>query len=123
MAILAALGSASVHRLKGSAQKMGAKPRASWAALKALMAHDGSHREYRATLAAMRHTPPFVPYLGIHLTDLTFIGEGNKDYVDGKLNLNKRQQVGRDAGQLNQQIAVTGSRNSAPGVLSYVPPL
>jgi len=32
----------------------------------------------------MAGSPPFIPYLGIHLTDLTFIGEGNKDVIGGK---------------------------------------
>ena len=105
MAILAALGSASIHRLKGSAQKMGPKPRASLAALTQLMAHNGSHREYRAALAAARRNPPFVPYPGIHLTDLTFVADGNKDVVDGKLNVGKRQQV---AAVAQSMLAHTG---------------
>ena len=42
----------------------------------------------------MRHRPPFIPYLGVHLTDLTFVGDGNDDVLpDGAINLGKRQNV------------------------------
>ena len=94
MAILAALGSAAVHRLKHTRARTGPKVSGLWDVLTALMAHDGSYHAYRTALTAARRAPPFVPYLGIHLTDLTFLGDGNKDLVDGgQINLAKRQQV------------------------------
>ena len=93
MAILAALGSAAVHRLKATRAKIGPKSEGLWAALSRLMSHDGSYHEYRLALAAARRSPPFIPYLGVHLTDLTFLGDGTKDELDGSINLRKRQQV------------------------------
>ena len=40
------------------------------------------------------HTPA-VPYVGVFLTDLTFICEGNPDFLHGGLiNIHKRRQVG-----------------------------
>ena len=104
MAILAGLGSASVHRLKATKHRLSAGPRASWEALSALMAHDGSYRKYRVDLARARRAPPYVPYLGVHLTDLTFVADGNKDTLAEAacepgapprelINLGKRQQV------------------------------
>lgn len=94
MAVLAALGSAGVYRLKHARERMGARTNGVWGDLTKLMAHSGSYHEYRIALAAARRTPPFIPYLGIHLTDLTFLGDGNRDVVDGtKHNLSKRQHV------------------------------
>ena len=57
------------------------------------MSVERAHSEYRDALAAARRSPPFVPYLGVHLTDLTFVGDGNKDSIEGRINLAKRQQV------------------------------
>ena len=48
MALIAALGSAAVHRLSGTKQKLDRKSRAAWESLTELMAHDGAHRQYRA---------------------------------------------------------------------------
>jgi len=58
------------------------------------MAGQGSYKAYRTTIAQME--PPCVPYLGIYLTDLTFIEEGNKNYLQDRkefLNFNKRRWV------------------------------
>ena len=93
MAILAGLSCAAVHRLRCCKQRTSKQTKAEWEALSSLMSHHSAHKEYRAALAQQRRLPPFIPYLGVHLTDLTFIGEGNKDRVSGNINLGKRQQV------------------------------
>ena len=92
MAVLAGLGNASVHRLRLCKQRMSRQARTDWESLSALMLQHG-HKEYRVALAQQRRAPPFIPYLGVHLTDLTFIGEGNKDTIGDAINLGKRQQV------------------------------
>ncbi|KDQ62197.1 hypothetical protein JAAARDRAFT_76166 [Jaapia argillacea MUCL 33604] len=47
---------------------------------------------YRSTLAKL--TSPCVPFFGIYLSDLVFIGDGNKDILSGDLvNFRKRQKV------------------------------
>ena len=40
---------------------------------------DGNRKAYRQCLGAA--TPPCIPYLGVYLTDLTFLEEGNPDFV------------------------------------------
>ena len=92
MAVLAGLGNAAVHRLRWCKQRMPRQARSDWEALSAFMLQ-GGHKDYRTALAQQRRSPPFIPYLGVHLTDLTFIGEGNKDHVGDAINLGKRQQV------------------------------
>ena len=49
----------------------------------------GAFKDYRAALHKAK--PPSLPYLGMYLTDLTFIDDGNPDTVDGKINWNKRE--------------------------------
>ena len=45
-----------------------------------LVSTDGSRKAYRAALKEKE--PPCIPFLGVYLTDLTFIHEGNVDTVD-----------------------------------------
>lgn len=92
-AILAGLGYASIYRLKATKARLSKPALAALDACQRLMAHDGSYRQYRAMLSSLRRSPPFVPQLGVHLSDLTFLGEGNKDLVERKINLGKRQLV------------------------------
>jgi hypothetical protein len=35
--------------------------------------------------------PPCIPYLGVHLSDLTFIEDGNPDAIRGLINFTKRR--------------------------------
>ena len=52
----------------------------------------GNYKKYRQSLAVA--TTPCVPYVGVFLKDLTFICDGNPDYLRGGLiNLHKRRQV------------------------------
>ena len=48
----------------------------------------GSFKGYRA--AFLDATPPLVPYMGVHLQDLTFIEQGNPDRIDDLINWEKR---------------------------------
>ena len=52
----------------------------------------GNYKHYRDRLAATE--VPAVPYVGVFLKDLTFICDGNPDYLRGGLiNIHKRRQV------------------------------
>jgi hypothetical protein len=39
--------------------------------------------------AIQKLKPPAIPYIGLYLTDLTFIEDGNPKYVNGKINFIK----------------------------------
>eukprot|EP01027_Heterolobosea_sp_BB2_P008527 GEZU01012655.1.p2 GENE.GEZU01012655.1~~GEZU01012655.1.p2 ORF type:complete len:120 (-),score=60.36 GEZU01012655.1:217-576(-) len=47
------------------------------------------YQELRKTLA--KCTPPCVPFIGMYLTDLMFIEQGNPDMLRGKINFFKRR--------------------------------
>lgn len=62
--------------------------------LQAVVCSDGRFRIMREALH--RSDPPCIPYLGMYLTDLSFIEEGTPDFTpDGLLNFSKMRMVMR----------------------------
>jgi hypothetical protein len=49
--------------------------------------HSKNFHAYRQTLK--RSELPCIPFLGLFLTDLTFLDDGNPDYVQGRINMDK----------------------------------
>eukprot|EP00297_Palpitomonas_bilix_P023714 CAMPEP_0113894482 /NCGR_PEP_ID=MMETSP0780_2-20120614/16752_1 /TAXON_ID=652834 /ORGANISM="Palpitomonas bilix" /LENGTH=629 /DNA_ID=CAMNT_0000885047 /DNA_START=31 /DNA_END=1920 /DNA_ORIENTATION=- /assembly_acc=CAM_ASM_000599 len=91
MAVVAGLSNAAVHRLRHTFDDLPRKSADALKALKELLKSDGAYKGYRDAL----HTsnPPIVPYLGVYLTDLTFIEDGNPDNVGDLINFTKREYV------------------------------
>ena len=71
MAIVAGLNGSAVHRLKKSWDLVPPKKLAAFEELQAATSQQNNY----ATLRNLLHTadPPCIPYLGMYLTDLTFI--------------------------------------------------
>ncbi|KAJ6240892.1 ras guanine nucleotide exchange factor i-related [Anaeramoeba flamelloides] len=57
--------------------------------IKSILKHDQGYKEYRQMLE--KKEPPLVPYLGVFLTDITFISTGSPDKVNGLINFAKRK--------------------------------
>ncbi|RKP02606.1 hypothetical protein CXG81DRAFT_10590 [Caulochytrium protostelioides] len=95
-AISAGLSQASVGRLKKTwsafAESHG-RTYELYKEISALVSPRGQYAEYRKTLKEM--TPPAIPFLGVYLTDLTFIELGNTDFLPdgGYINFEKRRKV------------------------------
>ncbi|KNC46431.1 cell division control protein [Thecamonas trahens ATCC 50062] len=79
MEILAGLQFSEVYRLQMTWDRVAERKLATFAELKELMSRDKNMKAPRMALATC--TPPAVPYLGMFLTDLTFIEDGNADTV------------------------------------------
>jgi hypothetical protein len=91
--ILAGIDNSAVYRLKRTWQHVSGKLQKVYDTLKATVSTSNAYKAQREALHLCR--PPCVPYLGVYLTDLTFIEDGNKDDVEHRgaalVNFRKRR--------------------------------
>jgi hypothetical protein len=66
--------------MKETFAELGDEYTARFGAIESLLTHQYSYRVYRDYLHSV--IPPCVPYMGIYLTDLTFVLDGNPDKVE-----------------------------------------
>lgn len=83
MAILSGLNRGPVYRLKQTLAELEKKKEGRvyrvWQELVALTSSDHSYNVIRKAIKSV--SPPSIPYLGMYMTDLTFIEEGNKKFL------------------------------------------
>lgn len=90
-AIMAAMTSSPVRRLSKTWELVPKKYTTLIEQLDSLVTHHSNYDKYRKTLH--RLDPPCVPFLGVYLTDLVFIEDGNKDKLNDLINFDKRRKV------------------------------
>ncbi|KAJ1551730.1 hypothetical protein HK096_002893 [Nowakowskiella sp. JEL0078] len=84
MAILSGLDAAPTHRLKRTWELIKPKDLQSCQMLRDLMSPTKNFSKYRDELKSC--APPCIPFIGFYYTDLTFIEDGNPDFLkDSKL--------------------------------------
>jgi len=88
MSFLAAFNNSAVNRLKFTRQLISKKLTETLKELETTMSVEGSSKRYREALHSSN--PPSIPYLGTYLSDLTFMDEGNPDFLNGLINMGKR---------------------------------
>ena len=79
MAILSALGSVAISRLSSTFAALPKNYEEDYHELSEFMSMSNNSRNYRDAIQAA--SPPFVPYLGVFLQDLTFIDDGNESKI------------------------------------------
>jgi hypothetical protein len=91
--IISGLGNAAIYRLKKTWELIPSATEKTYRELEALLAPPYS----RMRDALRSSNPPCIPYLGMYLTDLTFIDDGNKDIVGdyNHINFGKRRQIAK----------------------------
>eukprot|EP00002_Diphylleia_rotans_P034055 TRINITY_DN7290_c0_g1_i4.p1 TRINITY_DN7290_c0_g1~~TRINITY_DN7290_c0_g1_i4.p1 ORF type:complete len:1286 (+),score=228.71 TRINITY_DN7290_c0_g1_i4:63-3920(+) len=89
MGILSGLNQTPIHRLRIAMEEVSPRAKQTLAEIHELMSSASSYRKYRETLHNAK--PPCIPFLGVYLSDLTFIEDGNKDSIDGLVNFRKRE--------------------------------
>ncbi|XP_058792111.1 ras-specific guanine nucleotide-releasing factor 2-like isoform X1 [Phymastichus coffea] len=90
--ICAAFTNSSVYRLKKTWEKVSKTTKQTIERLQAIVSSEHRFRNLRDALH--RCDPPCIPYLGLYLTDLSFIEEGTPNFTDdGLLNFSKMRMI------------------------------
>lgn len=124
LAVLAGFGNASVHRLKWTKEGLKKEHVDLLAELETVMKAEGSYRNFRQILHQI--APPCCPYLGMYLTDLTFMDDGNPDYVkspagDTKLiNFKKREMIVGVISEIQQYQQTKYNYEVKPDLQAYI---
>eukprot|EP00026_Physarum_polycephalum_P002344 Phypoly_transcript_02350.p1 GENE.Phypoly_transcript_02350~~Phypoly_transcript_02350.p1 ORF type:complete len:840 (+),score=167.09 Phypoly_transcript_02350:149-2668(+) len=123
MSIIGGLNNSCVFRLKKTKKKLLSNARDVVANIEKVMNTQQSFKNYRTALREANL--PCLPYLGVHLSDLVFIEEGNPDNVDGEINVRKRELIYGVITQLHhyQQYPFTAQKHAAYDFLSSLPTL
>eukprot|EP01102_Stenamoeba_stenopodia_P015686 TRINITY_DN5370_c0_g3_i2.p1 TRINITY_DN5370_c0_g3~~TRINITY_DN5370_c0_g3_i2.p1 ORF type:complete len:662 (-),score=102.47 TRINITY_DN5370_c0_g3_i2:1464-3314(-) len=91
-AYISGITNSAVSRLKWTKSKIAKHLQQVLEELTDTTSMEGSFRKYRQSLATAN--PPCIPYLGVCLMDLTFIEDGNPDFVESNhINFAKRRLV------------------------------
>jgi son of sevenless-like protein len=85
--ICSGLGLSSIFRLKKTWPMVSEAHLAKFETLKKSISPDSSFAAIRSRIKNVK--PPAIPYIGIYLTDLTFIEDGNPKYVNERINFVK----------------------------------
>ncbi|CAJ0917345.1 1483_t:CDS:2 [Entrophospora sp. SA101] len=85
MSIVSGLNSSPIYRLRRTWETVPARHIQTFEMLKKIMNASKNFSEYREMLH--RINPPCVPFLGVYLTDLTFIEDGNQNTLKKQKNL------------------------------------
>jgi len=89
MAMIAGWNNSAISRLKFTRKELPKKAQEDVAMLENLMSAEGSYKNYRGYIHKVN--PPEIPYIGVYLSDLTFIEDGNPNMVGNLINFEKRR--------------------------------
>ncbi|XP_028968781.1 ras-specific guanine nucleotide-releasing factor 1-like, partial [Galendromus occidentalis] len=117
--ICAAFVNSSVFRLKKTWERVSKTTRQTIDKLQALISADGRFRNMRDALH--RCDPPCIPYLGMYLTDLSFIEEGTPNFTeDGLLNFSKMRMIAHVIREIRHFQQTPYKIEQVPKVFNYL---
>ncbi|BGP55990.1 cell division cycle-related protein [Rhodotorula sphaerocarpa] len=119
--IIAGLNSTPIHRLRRTWETVNQKTMITLGMLNRVMKPDKNYKEYRAILR--KSAPPCVPFLGVYLTDWTFIGDGNSDMLREKpdqINFHKRQKASELILMIKLHQATTYNLQAVPPIATFL---
>ena len=118
MGIIAGFNNAAILRLKLTMAQVPKKSLEVLQELEDLMSSGNSYRHYR--MAMRDANPPLIPYMGVHLSDLTFIDEGNPDKLGKLINFGKRKLVSKVIAGLQQYQASPYNLETVPRIVKML---
>ena len=120
MEILAGLQFSELFRLQMTWDRVPERKMKIFYDLKELMSRDKNMKSPRAALAAC--TPPAVPYLGMYLTDLTFIEDGNSNQTgpDSLVNYEKRRMLASVVADVCKYQSVSYDLIPVPEIIQWL---
>ncbi|XP_035238655.1 rap guanine nucleotide exchange factor 3 isoform X2 [Anguilla anguilla] len=92
-AVMFGLGNSAVQRLSKTWERVPSKTKRVYCSFERLMDPSRNHRAYR--LAVAKLSPPYIPFMPLLLKDMTFIHEGNKNYVESLVNFEKMRMIAK----------------------------
>ncbi len=120
-AIVSALSTAPVHRLRRTWDAVSQKHVLVFESLETLMSASRNWANYRETIHKLN--PPCVPFLGRYLGDLTFIEDGNRDRLkenDQLINFGKRQKTAEVIREITIHQSTPYNLNVVPALEKYI---
>ncbi|KAH9446107.1 hypothetical protein MJO29_012441 [Puccinia striiformis f. sp. tritici] len=121
MQIIAGLNSTPIYRLRRTWETIPQKTLTLFAQLGAVMSPTKNYAAYRDTIRNM--APPCVPFVGVYLTDWTFIGDGNPDQLREKphqINFNKRQKAAELIVQIQSYQSMPYQLSPMPSIVKFL---
>ncbi|KAK3766068.1 hypothetical protein RRG08_002305 [Elysia crispata] len=117
--ICAAFVNSSVYRLKKTWEKLSKQNRQMIERLQNLVSSEGRFKNMRDALH--RCDPPCIPYLGMYLTDLSFIEEGTPNVTeDGLVNFSKMRMIAHVIREIRLFQQTSYKIEHHPRVTSYL---
>ncbi|EMR10382.1 hypothetical protein PNEG_01634 [Pneumocystis murina B123] len=119
--IISGINSAPIHRLKRTWELVTKKTINTFDSLNKMMDSTKNFSEYRELLRLIN--PPCVPFLGVYLTDLTFIEDGNPDMIKNSkdfINFSKRIKTAEIIREIQQYQSISYSFQVVPEIQSYL---
>lgn len=121
MAILSAFDNSAVGRLRRTWEFVGNRIHQTLNSIRKLMGSNRNFTEYREMIHSVN--PPCIPFLGIYLQDLTFIEDGNPDYLpksNNMINFAKRQKTAEVIREIKQFQSVPYKLQEVPLIQEFI---
>ncbi|KAI8882429.1 ras GEF [Backusella circina FSU 941] len=121
MAILSAFDNSAVGRLKRTWEMVGARTNHIVAHIRKLMGANKNFNQYRALIHSAN--PPCIPFLGIYLQDLTFIEDGNPNFLKTSkdlINFAKRAKTAEVIRELQQYQSMSYHFSAVEEIQSFI---